>query len=214
MRGCFNTIGEPLARSFISTTTGWSKKSNRTTTPVHHYWVNDRHLPIYKRADRIYSILNAAKIDHVIFDELSSMKNTDIAKYGDDSSSSNHTVAAYYRNTYDPLLHLEQLTLQLELDYDSVHPMAFQHLASQIQMDHTPRAIVGWYFHCQYWCRDFQKFQRSSDMLWAFIDIKEYRVWRDSIRWRDIFVPVGWQCPIVPWFGTGWCLWLEWIPWS
>jgi hypothetical protein len=144
MRGCFNTIGEPLARSFISTTTGWSRKSNRTpTTPLHHYWVNDRHLPIYKRADRVYSILNAAKIDHVIFDELSSMKNTDIAKYDDDSSSSNHTVAAYYRNTYDPLLHLQQLTLTLEQDYDSVHPMAFQHLASQIQMDHTPRAIVG-----------------------------------------------------------------------
>ena len=87
--------------------------------------------------------MNAAKIDHLIFDELSSMKNgTSGTKCDDDNSSSNRTMAMFRRSTYDPLLHLEQLTLRLEQDYDSVHPMAFQHLASQIQIDHTTQRIV------------------------------------------------------------------------
>ena len=150
LRGCFNTVGEPFARSFISTTTGWSSPptnsnvSTATTTPHrHHYWVNDRDLPIYKRSDRIYSILNAAKIDHVIFDELSSMRNYFSTNIDDNNSSCNATIAVYRRNTYDPLLHLEQLTHCLEQDHDSVHPMAFQHFASQIQVDHTSQATAG-----------------------------------------------------------------------
>jgi hypothetical protein len=145
MRGCFNTIGEPMARSFISTTTGWSSTCQQSATPHSHYWVNDRDLPMYKRADRIYSILNAAKIDHVIFDELSSMKPcTTDTKCTNHTDLSNHTMTNMYRrSTYDPLFHLQQLTRCLEEDYDSVHPMAFQHFASQIQMDHTSKHVVG-----------------------------------------------------------------------
>ena len=136
LRGCFNTIGEPFARSFVSTTTGWFRNNNRSTTNTttnhhhhhHHYWVNDRDRPMYKRADRLYSKLNAAKIDHVIFDELQNL----ILRNDDTKSSCPTTPAVYCRNTYDPLLHLEQLTHCLEQDYDSVHPMAFQHFVSQI----------------------------------------------------------------------------------
>ena len=143
MRGCFNTVGERLARSFISTTSGWTTNAN--CNQLDHYWVNDRDVPIYKRADRLYSILNAAKIDDVIFVELSAMSPANGAHHVNDSSSTTATITtAYRRTTYDPLLHLEQLTLRLEQDYDSVHPLAFQHWASQMQLDHnTPPAIVG-----------------------------------------------------------------------
>lgn len=134
IRGCFNTFGEPFARSFVSTTTGWCCNA---ATPHHHYWVDDRDRPMYKRADRIYSKSNTAKIDHVIFDELqkqNSMRNSNSKVcYDDDTSSSQSTPAVFCRNTYDPLLHLEQLTHCMEQDYDSVHPMAFQHFLSQIQ---------------------------------------------------------------------------------
>lgn len=143
IRGCFNTFGEPFARSFVSTTTGWCRHTTTTTTTPHdddddyYYWVDDRDRPMYKRADRIYSKLNAAKIDHVIFDELqtNSMRNNNSKVCNDDDTLSSQctTPAVFCRNTYDPLLHLEQLTHCLEQDYDSVHPMAFQHFVSQIQ---------------------------------------------------------------------------------
>jgi hypothetical protein len=138
MRGCFNTIGEPLARSFVHTTTGWTRRTSHpsTTTTLCNYWVNDRDIPMYKRADRIYSILNAAKIDHVIFDELSSMNHSNSTN-GTNASTNNTVKQTYRRSIYDPLLHLEQLTLRLEEDHDSVHPIAFQHLLTQIKINHT-----------------------------------------------------------------------------
>ena len=145
LRGCFNTFGEPLARSFVSTTTGWfatatNQSSSLPRSATYHYWVNDRDRPMYKRADRVYSKLNAAKIDRVLFDELDSMVQT----YSDPTTLPHPNSAFMYcRNTYDPLFHLEQLTHCLEQDYDSVHPMAFQHFASQIRTDQPPKTVVG-----------------------------------------------------------------------
>ena len=137
IRGCFHTLGEPLARSFISTTAGWFSSSNNNNNKNNHhhtrYWVNDRDRPVYKRADRVYSVLNAAKIDHVIFDELQAMKNISPNGDNDRSSLQNETLVEYRRSLYDPLFHLEQLTHRLEEDCDSVHPMAFQHWVSQLQ---------------------------------------------------------------------------------
>jgi hypothetical protein len=125
MRGCFNTIGDDFARAFISTTTGWSAPNDIHSS----YWVNDRDWPIYKRADRFYSKMNAAKIDDVLFDELDKMEE------GRRTCASICTTAIGARRTiYDPVLHLEQLAQSLNSNGDdTVHPLAFQHFVSRIR---------------------------------------------------------------------------------
>jgi hypothetical protein len=123
VRGCLYISGEEFARSFISTTTGWTQSSNRIQSPSH--WVNDRDFPMYKRADRVYSVLNGAKIDYLLFDEIQSSEV--------DHCTGNNATTVTHRVIYDPLLHIKQLTEHLERDVDTVHPNAFQHIISRIQ---------------------------------------------------------------------------------
>ena len=74
MRGCLS-ISTDFARRFLETTSGWwhdGKSSthvsdeDHSTDPDHHTWVNDRHDPMYIRADSEYSVENGAVIDKLI----------------------------------------------------------------------------------------------------------------------------------------------------
>lgn len=101
MRGCL-TISEDFARSFIETTAGWNDEHE-------DHWVDDRDVPIYKRADSDYSSANADMIDQLL-DE-----NTQLD----------------VRVDYDPVVHLEALADAL-VD-DMAHPLAIQHVVRRVK---------------------------------------------------------------------------------
>lgn len=76
MRGCFS-VSKEFARMFLQTTTGWShdgksdnpNKDNNDESnhePTHHTWVDDRHSPMYARADSEFSLEHASIIDQLI----------------------------------------------------------------------------------------------------------------------------------------------------
>lgn len=75
MRGCLS-ISFDFARRFLETTDGWwhdSKASHQTggesaqdNIVDHHTWINDRHKPMYVRADSDYSIKHGNVIDKLI----------------------------------------------------------------------------------------------------------------------------------------------------
>ena len=73
MRGCLS-ISHDFARRFLETTHGWwhdgklhPHSSDKITQSLdHHTWVNDRHDPMYIRADSDYSIENGDIIDSLI----------------------------------------------------------------------------------------------------------------------------------------------------
>lgn len=75
MRGCLS-ISYDFARRFLETTDGWwhdGKASHqaggeRTRDSIvdHHTWINDRHNPMYVRADSDYSIKHGEVIDKLI----------------------------------------------------------------------------------------------------------------------------------------------------
>eukprot|EP00563_Minutocellus_polymorphus_P019115 CAMPEP_0197720016 /NCGR_PEP_ID=MMETSP1434-20131217/3524_1 /TAXON_ID=265543 /ORGANISM="Minutocellus polymorphus, Strain CCMP3303" /LENGTH=328 /DNA_ID=CAMNT_0043304813 /DNA_START=27 /DNA_END=1013 /DNA_ORIENTATION=- len=90
MRGCLS-ISEGFARSFLDTTHGWHNNGSggdicleeaedgesreicasddeNTVDDDHHTWVEDRHLPLYVRADPHYSNSFGHKIDELVRD--------------------------------------------------------------------------------------------------------------------------------------------------
>jgi hypothetical protein len=113
LRGCLETGGEAMARSFIATTSGWFHPSPDGTPP---HWVDDRVTPLYKRADVEYSQRNAAKIDALLFDALEQMTGTSPRDV---------------RQPYDPVVHLQQL--EQAVDQNAAHPFALQHVRSCVQ---------------------------------------------------------------------------------
>ena len=90
-RGCLS-VSRDFASRFLETTHGWwhdgqQEKKDRTAGPPriaedehktaggnserqgavqHHTWVNDRHDPLYVRADKEYSLEHGAEIDELI----------------------------------------------------------------------------------------------------------------------------------------------------
>eukprot|EP00804_Cyclotella_cryptica_P004044 CCRYP_015451-RA/>CCRYP_015451-RA protein AED:0.36 eAED:0.36 QI:0/-1/0/1/-1/1/1/0/334 len=75
MRGCIS-ISHEFAKKFLQSTNGWwnDGKSSKAcdvddkhaAMDHHHTWVNDRHDPMYVRADSSYSIENGEEIDKII----------------------------------------------------------------------------------------------------------------------------------------------------
>lgn len=72
MRGCL-TISTDFCREFLQTTRGWTvhdfddtaaeaDSANNTTT----YWVDDRHAPLYVRADPAFSLGKAEELDRLL----------------------------------------------------------------------------------------------------------------------------------------------------
>jgi hypothetical protein len=110
VRGCLETGGEAMARSFIATTSGWFHPAGT------HHWVDDRATPIYKRADVEYSLSNAAKIDALLFDELEQVTGV---------------CQSDVRQLYDPDFHLQQL--EQAMAQNAAHPFALQHVRSCMQ---------------------------------------------------------------------------------
>lgn len=80
MRGCFS-VSKDFARMFLQTTTGWwhdgksednpnkdndDESKHEATVQQHHTWVDDRHSPMYVRADSDFSLEHASTIDQLI----------------------------------------------------------------------------------------------------------------------------------------------------
>lgn len=102
IRGCL-TISEDFARSFIENTHGWEHEEE--------HWVDDRDIPIYKRADSEYSNKNAEMIDTLLEEQRP-----------DEFEE---------RVQYDPMEHLEALADALE--EDKAHPRAIKHIVKQMK---------------------------------------------------------------------------------
>ena len=75
MRGCL-TISHDFCREFLETTRGWSahdfhdpsseQQGDDGSSLITTYWINDRHNPLYVRADRKYSVENADELDRLL----------------------------------------------------------------------------------------------------------------------------------------------------
>lgn len=77
MRGCFS-VSKDFARMFLKTTTGWwhdgksdtnnndDESKHEPSDQQHHTWVDDRHSPMYVRADSEFSLEHASTIDQLI----------------------------------------------------------------------------------------------------------------------------------------------------
>lgn len=102
VRGCL-TISEDFAKSVIETTSGWSHDED--------HWVDDREVPIYKRADSEYSNKHADRIDSILEDS--------------------KPEAFEERVDYDPVEHLEALADALEDDL--AHPKAIKHIVKAVK---------------------------------------------------------------------------------
>ncbi len=98
IRGCL-TISEDFARSFIETTHGWNHDED--------HWVDDREVPIYKRADPEFSSEHGDAIDKLLDEKLEE------------------------RVQYDPVEHLEALADALE--EDKAHPRAIKHIVQRVK---------------------------------------------------------------------------------
>ena len=102
IRGCL-TISEDFARSFIETTKGWKHEED--------HWVDDRDVPIYRRADPEFSSANAEVIDKLLEEH----KPDELEE----------------RVQYDPVEHLEALADALE--EDKAHPKAIKHIVKKVK---------------------------------------------------------------------------------
>lgn len=109
IRGCL-TISEEFARSVIDTTVGW-------TNDEQDHWVDDREVPIYKRADTEYSNQHGDTIDQL-------MKDQNPEAYDE-------------RVEYDPMDHLEALAEALE--DDKAHPSSISHVVKQVKKEAAAR---------------------------------------------------------------------------
>jgi hypothetical protein len=68
IRGCLS-VSLDFARRFLETTDGWlhdGKSTDEHATTDHHTWINDRHDPVYVRADSEYSSEHGDRIDRLI----------------------------------------------------------------------------------------------------------------------------------------------------
>lgn len=106
IRGCL-TISEDFARSFIETTHGWNHEED--------HWVDDRELPIYKRADPEYSNEHGEKIDNLLEEHIEEQIEE--------------------RVQYDPVEHLEKLADALE--DDKAHPKAIKHIVERVKEERS-----------------------------------------------------------------------------
>ena len=102
IRGCL-TISEDFARSFIETTHGWNHDED--------HWVDDRELPIYKRADPEFSSEHGEAIDKLLEEHIEEEMEE--------------------RVQYDPVEHLEKLADALE--DDKAHPRAIKHIVKRVK---------------------------------------------------------------------------------
>ena len=116
IRGCLS-ISEEFAKSVVETTSGWQAHIHNKDDDANHNWVDDREVPIYKRADSEYSNAHGEKIDQLMkgqFDDL-------------------NTGAYLDRVEYDPMDHLEALAGALE--DDKAHPLSIKHVVTQVKKD-------------------------------------------------------------------------------
>jgi len=102
VRGCL-TISEDFAKSVIETTSGWHHDED--------HWVDDREVPIYKRADSEYSQANAEVVDQILEDS--------------------KPEAFEERVEYDPVEHLDALADAL--GEDLAHPKAIKHIVTRMK---------------------------------------------------------------------------------
>ena len=102
IRGCL-TISEDFARSFIDTTAGWKHEED--------HWVDDRTLPIYKRADPEFSSQHGERIDQLL--------------------QEHKPEALQERVEYDPVEHLDALADALE--EEKAHPKAVKHVVKRVK---------------------------------------------------------------------------------
>lgn len=65
LRGCLS-ISNEFAASFLETTQGWHHDGDDNAIADHYTWVDDRHCPLYVRADPHYSRSMAATIDDLL----------------------------------------------------------------------------------------------------------------------------------------------------
>jgi hypothetical protein len=108
IRGCL-TISKEFTRSVIDTTAGWTNEED--------HWVDDREVPIYKRADSEYSNQHGNTIDQLMKDQ--------------------NPEAYEERVEYDPLDHLEALAEALE--DDKAHPSSISHVVKQVKKEAARR---------------------------------------------------------------------------
>jgi len=102
LRGCL-TISEDFAKSFIENTAGWQHDED--------HWVDDREVPIYRRADPEFSNEHGDKIDN-LFEQ-------------------HDAVDLEERVEYDPVDHLDALADALE--EEMAHPKAIKHVVKRVR---------------------------------------------------------------------------------
>lgn len=105
IRGCL-TISEDFARSFIETTHGWNNEEDL------NHWVDDRDLPIYRRADPDFSSEHGDAIDKLLGEHI-------------EDELEEHRVQ------YDPIEHLDKLADALE--DDKADPRAIKHIIKKVK---------------------------------------------------------------------------------
>jgi cation transport regulator ChaC len=108
LRGCLK-ISKDFAKSFIETTYHWDHHHDNDDH-VHYYFVNDREIPIYPKADPEFSNehCNQRIIDQLLQEYIPNVMAN--------------------RVDYDPLHHLEALSDALE--QDKAHPRAIKHIVT------------------------------------------------------------------------------------
>jgi len=102
IRGCL-TISEDFARSFIETTHGWNHDED--------HWVDDREIPIYKRADPEFSSEHGETIDKLLEEHIEDELEE--------------------RVQYDPVEHLDALADALQ--EDMANPKAIKHIVNKVK---------------------------------------------------------------------------------
>ena len=65
LRGCLN-ISNDFAKTFVETTHGWPIEEEETTNKDSGFLMDDRHDPLYSRADMIWSSKNATRLNTFI----------------------------------------------------------------------------------------------------------------------------------------------------
>lgn len=102
IRGCL-TISEDFARSFIENTHGWKDEED--------HWVDDRDVPIYKRADPDFSSEHGETIDKLLEEHIEEELEE--------------------RVEYDPVEHLDALADALQ--EDKANPKAIKHIVKRVK---------------------------------------------------------------------------------
>lgn len=102
IRGCL-TISEDFARSFIETTHGWKDEED--------HWVDDREVPIYRRADPEFSSEHGETIDKLLEEHIEDELEE--------------------RVEYDPVEHLDALADALQ--ENKANPKAIKHIVKRVK---------------------------------------------------------------------------------